>query len=108
MSNPKAEKAQVAGQARIAGRLTWAKEGPRLHEGTIYVPSPHFNQEAKNFWQTQEFRFVRAEYSNQHEWARDTTKPWRGKRYSQQAWLKSIREKYFEFYPEFQERKGEK
>jgi hypothetical protein len=100
--SPKAQKAVFRSQARQHGREIWAEEGPRLHEGKVYVPSPYFLQEAKDFWRAQGFRFERASYSGQHEWVRDASLPrGDGQMFTAAAWLKAARRKYWEFFPQF-------
>ena len=99
--SPRAQKCVDEARARRVSWQMWAEAGPRLYEGTIYVPSPYFIEEARQFWKAQGFTFEQAEYGHQSEWTRDTRRPLRGKRYTPEAWLKAARRRYFEFYPEY-------
>ena len=99
--SPRAQKQVDEAQARSAIWQCWAEAGPRLHEGTVYVPSPYFKEEARRFWKSSGFTFERAAYGGQSDWTRDTRQPLRGKLYSPEAWLKAARRRYFEFYQEF-------
>lgn len=99
---PKSHKAQMEAGARRKGTDCWAKEGPRLFEGRVYVPSPYYKPEAARFWGSKGFTFARAEYGAEHEWERGADKPIDGKKFSPEKWLEAARRKYFEFYPEHQ------
>jgi len=102
MLSPRAEKNCFQAKARRTGRQMWASDGPRVHDGKVYVPSPSYKPEAVAFWKSKGFRFERASYSGEHEWVRPIACPLDGKMYSAAAWLTACRKKYFEFYPEWQ------
>ena len=99
--SPEAQKRVDRARSHRATWQDWAETGPRLYNGSIYIPSPFFKDEARRFWKSVGFTFDRAEYGNQDEWKRDTHRPLHGKQYTPEAWLKAARRRYFEFYPEF-------
>jgi hypothetical protein len=72
--------------------------GPRLDSDghTLIVPSEKgwYKAEASQFWKAQGFRW------DGFKWTRDARRLWNGKRYSPEAWLRSLTRKYREFYPE--------
>ena len=93
---------KFAARARTfdAQREASMRQGPRfLEDGVfLYVPEEpgHNKLEATRFWDKQGFII---DYSLRV--VRDTRMPWRGKVYSPEMWLRSIRRRFYEFYPEF-------
>jgi len=68
-------------------------EGPYVSDGLIIIPSCSYNEDAARRWRRHGFRY------EAHEWWRESNRPFHGKRYSANAWLKWARMQYAEFYP---------
>ena len=83
-------------------RAASMQAGPRfLDDGvTLFVPSEPgwFRPQAVRFWKDQGFSWT----PDQRMWTRDVRQPWHGKQYRPEIWLKSIRRKFYELYPELQ------
>ena len=74
--------------------------GPQfLDDGvTLFVPSEPgwFKPQAVRFWKAQGFSWN----PDMRMWSRDVREPWNGKLYRPEVWLKSIRQKFYDLYPE--------
>jgi hypothetical protein len=73
------------------------QKGPELDGHTIKVPSRpgYYRKHAVRFYRSHGFTW------DGSFWWRDTRHPWKGKKYSPEVWLSSVRKKYFnELYPQ--------
>lgn len=62
---------------------------------TLIVPSEWYNEDAAALWSQFGFHWN----NGSSTWERDTRLPLSGKRYTTEVWVKSTREKFFEFWP---------
>jgi hypothetical protein len=62
----------------------------------VYIPSDWYHEGARAFWDQIGARFLTGEKA----WVRPVSRPYKGKRYTPQQWLHSIRKKFFEFHEE--------
>jgi len=73
------------------------ERGPWLEGDLIVVPSSWYNEDARDFWRSLGARWIPSD-PEPRAWVIDTRRPYRGKRYTRWAWLRSVRRKFFELY----------
>ncbi len=66
----------------------------------LVVPSEWQNPRAIGFWKRAGFRWNGQALS----WVRDTRRPYKGRVYDPETWLRSIRQRFYGFWPELEER----
>jgi hypothetical protein len=100
----KVHKAAVSAQASHAAARRRMQKGPYIvDDGILVIPSEWYNEEAKDFWKSIGCRWNEENRS----WDRDTVRPHKGRTYSPEAWLKSVRGKFYESWPELAEGRGD-
>jgi hypothetical protein len=77
--------------------------GPRMEGRWIVIPSAWYNEEAKTFWKALGARFHTGDPEDRI-WILDTRRArYDGRRYGPTAWLRSVRRRYYELYPELED-----
>lgn len=96
-------KIDVAHQLRTCSKWELMQDGPYLVDRVVVVvPSEWKNPRAIRFWKRAGFRWNGRALS----WIRDTREPHEDKVYEPETWLRSIRERFYDFWPELEERNG--
>lgn len=85
------------------------QRGPQLKDHILTIPSEPgwWHPEAVKAWKKVGFRWQPDTEDllggGGGKWVRDVRRPLDGKRYRPEVWLNSVREKFFELYPDLSE-----
>lgn len=89
-------------QVKARAAKTAMELGPRLEGPWLVIPSNWYDPNAASFWKALGARYHTGDPEDRI-WILDTRRArYDGKRYTRWAWLRSVRRRYFELFPELE------